>query len=261
MKGQTAMCQWVTAVPDAVDRWKKQGATVYLVVTSVAAWTVVASTATGLRPSEVFARISAFVGITPVARWLTVEAPEVIAGSSAAVREALLLAVAFVAVILAMRVLRCGRGRVDGTWREASIVMTSRSCATPWLLVLFAVQQEPFRIPLIGTEKVLAGTAGVVAVLIVTWSVVCILIHRIGLQPLTDLFALLTRGFWRVLGAFLVLPGGMMLSLLGPVLVTIGWLFQLEPDRRRDAERERVEREKPPTGAIRSMTSLAGRPF
>ena len=251
------MSGWVNWIPDAVERWKKQGATVYLVVTTVAGWAVVASTMTGQRPSAMFASAAGFIGLAPVQRWLTVDAPEAITASSAPVRDALLGTVVLVAVIIAVRALVLGRHRPDGIEIEASIVMSSRAVAAPWLLVLLAAQQEPFRFSAVDVGSALARAGTVALLVLASWLVLWVLVRRIGLQLVSDLFAALARGVWRVVTALLVLPGGMLWSLLAPVLAVVGWVFQPEPDRLRDARRKRAEREELPTGAIRTMTPHA----
>lgn len=254
------MIGWVSWIPDAVEQWKKQGATVYLVVTTVAGWVVVVSTMSGQRPSAMFASAAGYVGLAPVQRWLTVDAPDAITASSAPLRDALLGTVVLVAVVIAVRALVLGRRRPDGIAIEASIVMSSRAVATPWLLVLFAAQQEPFRFSSVELGNDLARAGTVVLIVLAAWLALWALVRRIGLHPVSDLFAVLAGGVWRVLTALLVLPGGMLWSLLAPVLAVVGWVFQPEPDRLRDARRERAERQEPPIGAIRTMTPARGTP-
>ncbi|MFT4051917.1 MAG: hypothetical protein QM677_06660 [Microbacterium sp.] len=244
-------------MPDAVEQWKKQGATVYLVVTTVAGWVVIVSMVTERRPSETVATVAGSIGLAPVQRWLTVDAPAAITASSAPFRDALLWTVVLVAVVIAGRVLFLGCRHRDGIKIEAGVVMSSRAAATPWLLVLLAAQQGPFRVSSVGLVHVLVRAGTVVLIGFASWLVLWALLRWLGLHLVGDLLAALARAIWRVVSALLVLPLGMLWSLVAPLLAVGGWLFQPEPDRLRDARREHAAHEDIPTGAIRTMTPRA----
>ncbi len=240
--------QWLAGIPEVVERWNKQGGALYLALTSLAAWLVLASTETGLRPSEVLARVADLLGVVPLARWLTADAPPALTGSSEVVRSAAMTVVALVAIVLAVRVLaRAGR---SGMTTEAAVVMSSRSVATPWLLLVVAAQQEPFH-ELVRRAAPLLLSAGAICVSAAAacWLVLRMLAHRLEARPLAEAAGRFAEQLPRGAAALLVLPGGMVLSWLGPILIVARWAFPMEPDRLRAAERERAEREAVPTGA------------
>jgi hypothetical protein len=235
--------QSLIAAPDALERWKKQGAAWYLVLTAVAAWTVVVSTATARRPSALIAELAGGVGLAPLERWLTADAPPLLATSSSSVRTAMLLAVLVVMIVLGARVLTLGRrGRIEV---EAGVVMSSRAAATPWLLLLIAAQQQPLSAPV--AVLPIAGSAAVVVA--ACWLILRTLSRRIApwLSGVADGFGSAVR---RALTALLVLPAGMVLSLMAPIVLLGGWLFQTEPDRLREMERKHARRVPQPSGSI-----------
>ncbi len=245
----------IKAVPEAIKTWTENREQLYNLTGCAAAALVVVSLMNGNRPLESIAAIARGFGLSPIADWLTVSAPPIVASRVDAVNAVAVFLVML--LLIGMVVIPVWRGRRDDDalfGYEMLPLIGSPAAASVWVLLAVAAQHGQ-----LGPVLLRWGSAGVQVGM---WTL-------IGFALVGGLYLIASRyGFGDLIGLVLLPLGMVAYRLLCGILfaffavflaavalpfAVFGWMSGLEGDHSRriraDIARERSERERQPSGA------------
>lgn len=231
------MWELIKSGPDILKSWREHGTELYRFLAGFAAILVVTACFTGLRPSDVLVEFARFLGLAPVAQWVTEDAPPFVTTSSPAVRMVALVAVSLVVIsTFVVPVLRLdGWGPRDLRWQMNS-VLGSRSTSTVWVLLLVAKQQGEIGSFLDGWCQV----SGTVSLTLVGIGMVGLLVTAIAEACHRErVVAFLMDHPWtfysRTCAGFFATHCAVLIAAIWPVASLAGWFGAVTNDRYRRA--------------------------